>query len=329
MPDTSRRRTHCPAGRPMYRMGEIPAGLATVTMLRDRRRKLAEGQKPVATLFYHGNQHTELYEIAASVEMPPLSPARAARYAAARTCYRCGIQSIYTLEYVWRGPWQGNRRCGNCGRLDARADELAGKLVGRLAATAWARGVLADVTVAIVAECRHQTYATATEVHAELVDGTVLLSAIIDHPRMTGEHSPRARPAGEVENELCNLLLYRRVGLAGGLYDVQLAMQSWQRSQGINDRFPPLLVENADGIGRRWAAWLCQDAWRVHQAQYLPDQPAAAIVAQIRELLHKVADDTDHPDGPAACPALPATGTEPCGSTILPCPQHPPAAADV
>lgn len=182
----AQRRTHCPAGRPLYRHGEIPETLATQTMLRRIRRLLATGQKPVAT-YWTGREYAPLYETAASAEMPALSPGRAAARAAARTCPDCGKTRVSPFV---RGV-DGVRRCDDHLEPAAEAWWHARVAAGRAEAAQWAAGVLADQGVLLARETMTAAVNTA---HVETLDGTVLLSAThwTDPPSLYGRLETRA-----------------------------------------------------------------------------------------------------------------------------------------
>lgn len=316
---------HEASGLPLYRTHEIPAHLGTVAELKRRRLRPAKGQQPAGMLFYHGNKHTELYTIADAVPMPALSSTRQAAYDAARTCYRCATVSTWRLSRVWRdGEHAGKRRCDSCADVDERTHALARAIPGRLAATEWARGVLADPTTVLVGDCLHQTYTTAQEIHAEKIDGTIVLSMIVENPHYRGERPDRAMSIALATDFLPPLGGYRLVGHWG-----TLTIATWVRAHQrrlIRDQLytgeliPELGVADTDGIDRRWNAWAYHSLH--HRPIPLPTQPAAAIVANVRGLLERMALDVDHPDGPALCPMLPPTGVTPCGGSV-PCPVHP------
>ncbi|GAB3856688.1 hypothetical protein GCM10029963_53480 [Micromonospora andamanensis] len=163
-----------PAGRPLYRVAEIPDHLATVTMLRRLRRRPAEGQEPAATLFYHGNKHTDLYEIAASQELPALSPGRQAAWTAARTCARCQATRTNPLAHIDRG----RRLCAGCVVTERTAAARPSWLRLRAAAVQWARDVLDHPDTVLIAAYGLTDWGAPYHVHAMTPDKEVLVDVV-------------------------------------------------------------------------------------------------------------------------------------------------------
>lgn len=142
-----------------YRPGEIPADLATVTMLRKMRRKPATGQRPVATLVYlGGKEQTDLYRIVDSAPMRPLTARQLAagerRREYPRICGVCGVDARVPLHPSgprFAGDPEPPARCGACQREHRYAGFIELRPRNRAEASAWAREVLADPKTVIVA----------------------------------------------------------------------------------------------------------------------------------------------------------------------------------
>lgn len=333
----TRRRT-CPQGRPIYRSGEVPDHLATVTMLRLTRRRPAPDQLPAATLLYHGNKYTELYEIAGTEQLPPLPPRRQAAWTAARTCARCADTSL--------APWPPRRGrrlrrlCPHCDQAEGIAAARPSWLRLRAAATAWARGVLADPDTVILAAYHHDRGGGyPLHVRAETpLTGEVLVDVVAQ------SHQPSIRrvlaPGAVVVDELVPHLMplvgrrlvhairsHQGVYTHGGPLDELDSMSAywWIRDPSIRQR-------PGDAIGQRWTDWHARPAagtvWPGRDglaSQDLPANDAAELAAQIRVGLALMAADA-HPDGPATCPWLPPTGLTACGRADIGdaglCPDH-------
>lgn len=172
-----RHRRLCPDGRPIYLHDELPAAqLATRTMLRNQRRRPAEGQQPIASYMMHGG-YAPLYAVADTVELPPLPPARQAAYVEARTCARCEATSHRRLPRLA----DGRRYCAGCEEPASAALWYRQRAEGRRAAQAWAADVLADARrdlgqVAVV-YVGYPTSVMSQTVVAETWDGEVLVAA--------------------------------------------------------------------------------------------------------------------------------------------------------
>lgn len=300
---------HKPSGLPMYRVDEIPEHLDTVTGLRRVRRRPAEGQMPAAVLFYHGNKHTNLFVIADAEPMAPLSPKREAAYLAARTCYRCAVVAIDPLYR--RGPARV-RCCRPCSEAEETARTRAGMLPGRIAATLWARSVLSDPSVVLVADGVDLDNVSALGVHVEDLAGDVLLSAIVHNRRGAGPADvvPPVVPPAEIADRVDALLTRRWVGIHGAM------SAAWWVSRSL-DVDPWVGLPEVDGVETQVRAWLA-GGW---VAVRVPLWPTSATVATVRSLITRMAEDTDHPHGPAVCPVLPDTGRIAC-SLPAPCAEH-------
>lgn len=149
-PPGSRRRTHCPAGRYIYRGGELPATvLATQTMLKHLRRRLPDDLAPVATYIggQGGNTYFPLYPVADCTPMPEQTPKQKAAWTAARTCAFCVRENMYPWTKSWENG--GLRVCPNCGQSKREDKNLAERNAHRIRACAHARILLADPTTVI------------------------------------------------------------------------------------------------------------------------------------------------------------------------------------
>ncbi|MET7395580.1 hypothetical protein ABZS66_19030 [Dactylosporangium sp. NPDC005572] len=313
------------------------------------RRRPAEGQEPVATLFYHGNQHAPLYEVEASQELPPLSPGRLARWTADRTCARCAAVSGEPLQ-----TWDNHNRrlCDGCWGAQRLAEVRPSHLKRRLAAVDWARGVLADPAAAVLVSITTSDFGSTRLYGAEL-DGTVLIDVTVA-PRHAGGVPPVVVPDGAVPAPVAVAQLLQ----LGGRRFIHHAI-----SGTVGDQFTPvgrvLLMAGQMGDHRELARscrtydrelgtdtyrlrlrdWHCQTAhpqqpWAGEDGlkPVFPTAPTARRLAEdMLTGLRAIAAD-EHPDGPATCPVLPDTGLEPCGSTDLTaagvCPAHQPQNGD-
>lgn len=320
----TRRLTRCPAGRPLWRSGEIPDGLATVTRLRLLRRRLTPGQEPVATLLYNntsgaGWSYTPLYEIAATVELPPLPPVRQARWLAARTCTRCAQVGVEPLE----AAGDGRRRCSGCLELEARAAWQQRQNTRRIEGTAWAREVLAAGDVVLIAEDEWNRSRPLSAAFLRPGARPVRVSVLSPARRQTAETFPEAVSFEQLRQQIEQLAEARRIGwsrhplywLAEGLRGLEWG---WPLS---------LRVADGDEVSGRYCGWLGDEPGApplpyrhrhgANRGDFTWIKPtattAAAMVEQLETRLRRMAAD-DHPDGPPVCPTLGATGTVPCGA---------------
>lgn len=332
---TPRRKTHCPQGRPMYRAVDVPAGLVTITDLYVARRTLAPGQQPVATLFYHGNQHTGLYALADTVELPRPTGKRLQTWTANRTCVRCAEVSTGRPWPLW-----GDRRlCPSCIVAEHLAEHRPRYLGRRAEATAWARQVLADPAAGVMA-CITDGWGEPARVHAATFDGQVLADLLITDDATATE-------AVERLDALVGRRFVHHVAKRDGhgwntdsvtpanrvLEKAPYARGDWDERQRVS----ALCAAGTDAVQPRLTQWMARQRPPVYVEQGLtsgyglldadvsPAPTAAALAATLRALVRQIADD-DHPDGPATCPVLPPTGVTPCGATILlptgTCPDH-------
>ncbi|WP_431729958.1 hypothetical protein [Verrucosispora sp. TAA-831] len=339
-----------PAGLPVYRVGEIPDHLATATMLRRLRRRQAEGQQPAATLFYHGNKHTDLYEIAASAAMPALSPGRQAAWTAARTCARCQTTRPNPLANIENG----RRLCTECVVIERTAKVRPSWLRLRAAASAWAREVLADPDTVLLAAYDLNGWMTGPlHVHAVTLDGQVLVDVVARraYPSVEGVIGGIDRVVGGTDANRLVPVLTPLVGrrtihtirshrghYAGHVTPFgrlsELTRHYWP---GLHD--PSIRQTIDDDYHLRWTDWHNR-TWYNHphsRPSYgrsgltsvpVEGEDAAALTTAMLAGLRRMAADA-YPDGPPRCPWLPPTGLTPCGATPAPhsglCPDHTPA----
>lgn len=341
----SRRRTHCPNGWPLYRIGELPENLATVTMLKRMRRRPAEGQEPAGTLLYRGNEYAPLYEVAAAVELPALTGKAAARYTAHRTCARC---AEVNSEQPFREYEDGRRLCPRCTTAERFAKHRPSWLALRIQATAWARNVLADPDTVLLAAHRH-TFSYPVELHAVTLAGEVLVDAVVwpKSPAWKLARTPGAIDAADVVPTLTPLVGRRAIhhidGGRHGWASHITPLGEVARSSGVwfeDDLAGPAVRQvSDDAYQQRWIDWWSRphdtglpDAGRRGIAHVpvatdlMRESPALTreLAAVMRDGLVVMAAD-DHPDGPPRCPVLPPTGLEPCGAAAGPtgrCSDH-------
>ncbi|GAA2685390.1 hypothetical protein [Nonomuraea recticatena] len=297
----SRRLIHCPAGRLIYRYGDLPvAQLATMTMLRRTRRRPADGQQPIASyMIYRG--YAPLYSVADSVELPPLPPSRQAARDLTRTCARCGAKS----DRPWEKGRDGQRYCGDCFEPAAEAWWRQQCAVGREAAQAWARDVLADpATLLVYAPGEYPR----VRLRAETLDGQV----VVDVHLWRGFNEQRAAdrlkwwpeqerdrytdPADAVD--LVRRLDGHRLVAAYAPLGVRHVMN------GVDD-FDPHVAEG-DQFRNRWDAWkaehpggLFRHSTRVKHQQlpYDPDELIGFMRAGLVEMAESAADPGDAAGG--------------------------------
>lgn len=341
------RRIRCPDGRPVYRVDELPPYLATVTRLRLLRRRLAPEQLPVASLLFmssHGWRYAALYRVDEAVRLPPLPPAREAAWLAARTCARCAGVSELRLPEV-----DARRVCSRCADLECRAAWQVRQNARRTAGRDWARGVLGDPAAVLVAETVRGWDKPFGVYAVRAASGEVLVDELLVC-RRAGQRPADWPEAACVETLLepllrldaARLVGYRNWALAKLADEVAVVRHTHWADQ---DRAFSFYVPAADQFAVRFSAWLGHRPpswpWRfaspdpscsyeyAHVGEEAPDPHTS--VGQMREMLHRMADD-DHPAGPPTCPALVAgTGAQACGAggVLLDglCPTHSPATA--
>jgi hypothetical protein len=318
---------------------EIPAELATVTQLRLLRRRPAAGQTPVATLLYHGNKYTDLWQVAATEPMPDLSPGKQARYDGIRTCLRCRLRR----ERPWeQAPATGRRVCPECAEAEAQASWWRTRALARAAATSWAAGVVADPSVVLLCLRSLGPASLAGWVHAESSAGEVLLSAKLRHNERDFDRggwrpdtwTAEVLSVRRIANEIRALVGRRLVSWSAHATGPHGLV--WNMRSLLGEELPLAVTPGpigwnpgavGDELGSWYSEWLgvrriTSGSWRwerqtVHHTlpeATDPDPNPPAAVARMRELLGLMAAD-DHPAGPPTCRELLPGGREVCGAS--------------
>lgn len=202
-PKGSRRKTHCPDGRPIYRSSELPGNvLATQTMLKHLRRRLPDDLKPIATYLggQGGNNYHPLYAVADCIPMPELSPKRSKAWTEVRTCVWCGATNTSPWSVKWLRPGgDGLRLCGTCyesGRRQLLAAEFNAK---RAKAERHVRTMLTHpATVVVVRTCSHDSEGSRRPDGGGYAKGQISVDRIqvtvVDHTGAElGEHTYERR----------------------------------------------------------------------------------------------------------------------------------------
>ncbi|SCL43198.1 hypothetical protein GA0074692_6760 [Micromonospora pallida] len=336
---------------PVYKSGELPEGLATISMLRRMRRRPALGQSAVATLRYRPHNRYEyapLYEIAAAQELPPLPPGRQAAFTAVRTCARCAA----TRDTPWPVSSHSDRRlCPGCVRAERLAAARPSWNRLRAGAVAWAREVLADPDSVLLALWRLD-WGCPIELFAATLDGRVLVDVLVqpDSPRTGLARTPGAVDAADIVPYLMPLAGTRAVhimtsGSLSGRFNwsdsptdaLARASRTWWHDPDLLGG-PVIRQHRDDEFGQRWTDWHArtwsngEGLWRGnHGRSGLADVPVPGPAESARALKNAMCGGLvymaldKHPDGPPACPWLPPTGLTTCGADPGPdglCPQH-------
>ncbi|GAA4439092.1 hypothetical protein [Phytohabitans houttuyneae] len=200
----------------------VPAGLASVTRLRQLRRQPAPRQKPVARLLYHGNKHADLYRIDDAELLPPLNARQRAAVVAQEDAHLCGECGRYDIDALPALP-SGGRRCVPCGRIRRILQLLEARPGWRDHARQWAEHVLADPTAVLfkVRTVAVRQPPTMTRKREAVVDVAILpISGIGEadyllHPQEAPTRKrdlpPAGRPIVEVAAEITDRLVGRRL----------------------------------------------------------------------------------------------------------------------
>lgn len=281
-----------PEGLPGYGWESLlkKCGMATVTMLRQERRQVADGQKPVG-YYWSGHDYALLYATADAVAMPPLSPGRQAQYDRNRTCAECGAKA--------REPFQkgrdGKRYCEpHQGPVHERLWRQE-RAADRPVVTAWARGVLDDPTVILGGERRQQWY---RDIHLADLAGTVLLDAKvrystdnrIDPGWLTRDHFAGTVSPAELADTVRGLV-GRRLITWWPWNGPHLHAEFDEDGRGVGDG---LAAASEDILGRwytRWVGKAAGSSYRHHPrlADQSPPWEAAEQAARMREVLDEMA----------------------------------------
>lgn len=302
-----RRRTECPAGRPLYRHGELPATqLATVTMLRRARRRLADEQMPIAS-YPVQKGYAPLYAVADTVPLPALSPKRQAARDIARTCTRCGARRGDADEPFTRWHRDGQRYCEPCQEPAAEEWWTDQRAEGRRVAAAWAAGVLADPNVVLI---HAHGSADSMTLRAETLDGQVLVEGHLFNRRVPGWWSPESkagviRPA-DIVDPMRDLAGRRLITWYRG--PVQRGELSRAMAEAAAPETFTFTVAATDEFGPHWDEWIAErntrslfhGAYNMLRSQPEPvtedwtDRPAA-VVAHMRQALTTMAAPASAP----------------------------------
>jgi hypothetical protein len=246
----------------------------------------------------------DLYEIAHTLDLPPLSPAQQARWDSARTCAECGLTSV---DPLFLGPDKRTRWCSSHQDLPWRRlwEERVAR--GRAEAAAWAAEVLSDPTAVL---CASFAGSRGALVRVEGLSGRVLVDVRV-----------RPEPPGGLRPEWIE-------GLPGEVVDTATAIDRltpisgcrgihWGGSDlawvwGVLGTVMPKSVP-ADRFGARWADWLAvrettpyldpaaapyrqrHQVRRQYPRQCRDD--VAGVIGQIRDGLRVMAEGSE-PDAP-------------------------------
>lgn len=298
LPKGSRRRTHCPEGRPLYRYDDLPAvQLATETMLRRARRRVGEGQQPIASYLVTGtSDYAPLYAVVDSPELPPLSPKRQATRDRARTCARCGVKRTHPSDPPFPRGHGRERYCQDCQEPGAAASWMAQRAAGRTRAAEWAQDVLTAARanperVALI----HVGYPNMAyiPISAETWDGQVLLDTKVSHaPRYWQEDY--SRPADVVEQ----VRALQGLRLISWRDDQRWLERLLQELQGAGGGDISLTLAEHDGAGPHWDQWRAERpsgmnptfGYALHQGQVLrrqepPSWHPPVLLDHVREVV--------------------------------------------
>lgn len=290
----TRRRIFCPKERLIYRYNELPAAqLATVTMLKHRRLRPAEGQKPIAS-YMMPRGYAELFAVADSVAMPPLPPSRQAAWDLARTCAHCKARA----DQPHGKGHDGQRYCEPCQEPAAERRWHAERAADRARAQAWARDVLDDSDALLV-------YFSGTwqnfDLRVETLSGQVVISASLwaglNARRNAGrlgygaaEELARFTDPEDVVDQVRQLAEHRLVECFFGL-------DGLERRMGEAGAEVTLPVREGDVFSPHWDGWVGERPrggsvpYRSHpgvKRQQLPYE-SAEVLAYVRDGLLRMA----------------------------------------
>jgi hypothetical protein len=314
VPDRGSSSTRCPAKRPLYSYGHIPAGLATETMLRNMRRQTGQDQQPIATYLNHqrhGEAWVPLYAVADTVALPELTPARAASWQANRTCCECGARRERPIP---KGP-SGERACRDCVETVSERWWHQQRRLERADAQLWAAGVLADPAAVLV---REERLATGVGLCAVTIGGQVLIDTTIRadldqvwvYPRDGKTEEQAKADFLATHTEPGDLGLFAAVHSLGGRrlvawrrpHDGVLLGRGYEWSTALTLGVD-LTVAAGDDFTDRCTRWIGERAAEPHvrwaqnpQLQRYPtptDMPPIEEVQRMRVLLQRMAQGAD------------------------------------
>lgn len=345
-----------------YRNGEIPAGMATMTMLARQRRRPAPDQ-PVVGYYKVRRGEVPLYAIAESVELPAMTDKQLARWTANRTCARC--------EEVLADPVpllaDGRRLDATCRKAEQLARTRVSWLALRMEAVAWARAFIAKRDGVIVVGHLVSGGWSASPVDLLAVEDNfnVLLRVLTwpspyhrlssggvrwsrfprsVHDQVEGRIRRLAPGGGVVDCDeivahlfplIGRPIVYLTVGGSGHpIRHVADNSEHWSGHEQSLFTGAPLGLDRhrSNDFAERWRDWLAeplpgQNAWPGRDGlrrQPVEATSAAGGLTRVLVGLLRMSLD-DHPGGPAVCPVLPETGLEPCGEPVGlsgTCPGH-------
>jgi hypothetical protein len=267
------------------------AGLATAGMLKRDRRRPADGQKPAAQ-YFTGYEYAPIYKLDETVDLPPLSPGRQRLYDANRTCARCAKRS----KTPWEKGRDGKRYCSRC--QEPAAKELWDREQDERckASAAWAREVLADESVVLVATRPRQFW---REVYVVDLSGAVLLDAKVRFGQDITPYAARAEGIAEtvgpadVLDRVLPLVSRRLIAWrSSDIPDLAWLFNPESLGRDVEIR---LAARPGDDFGKRYDNWfgeLAGSSYRWHptvRMQPSPWEPDERVAA-MRTALVDVAD---------------------------------------
>lgn len=275
------------------------AGLATGATMRRRRQQPRPGAQP-AGCYWTGHAYHYLWRVPDLVDKAPLSPGRQAAWDANRTCARCGAKS----GDPWSKARDGRRYCPGCLRPAMEDLWAAERAADRVELGGWARELLADERVVLVAG---RAVPRAVEMRAETLDGVVLVDALVRYPergpgRVFGE-LPAEVAARAIDTAAAGELLAGLVGRRlvcwrpwDSLLEATLNLRQVEPGgPGLDpDTLGHLRTAADDVLGPRFDRWVGEPEGSVFvtgrpRRQQGPVEPAA-LVAHMRAVLAQMAE---------------------------------------
>lgn len=298
---------------PTYRHGQIPEGMATMTMLAGMRRRPRPGQ-PAVGWYPVRKGKVPLYAIADADELPAMSDKQHARWVANRTCARCGEVRADPVPLV-DDSMPGRRVDYECRKAERLADARVSWLKLRMEAVAWARAfeIEQDGTgVILVGEAitgngfdagpvdllavdldgnRLVNVCTWPSPYRNLWTGKTCWPVVPRSVRERGTGRRLARHAAAIDCDEIIPHLYPLLGrpvayltLGASGHPLELVAhdsnlwQGWHQSLFAGDALPTDR-QGVNDIGARWRDWMCrpqhtQSPWKGSQG--LQPQPLEA-----------------------------------------------------
>ena len=351
-PKGSRRRTHCPAGRPIYRPGELPGDiLATQTMLKHLRRRVPDSLTPIASYLggRGGSSYHPLWAVTDCTPLPAQTPKQQATWAKTRTCAWCTATSTYPLNKLYTNTAATSwlRLCGPCLRSNIDQRNEADRNARRLRAENQARILLDSLATAIVVK------QTSTEHHDTTRTDHNLVTAVDHQGNPIGEYrytyhwdDGRGRDPDQAMRDTCRRM---RDDLANrwiiDLTDpsrLTVASDIREATEGPWLNPGPADVDRPQGWNRELGGSIIRIAGDARGPIPVLAWPAGQYPADYKQIrdrhIHRtVTGDTDppadparmwwevldavankpHPHGPARCPHRGSHSQPACGSAEL------------